>query len=574
MTGLELLRRPSRWSLRTRLVVSVSVVLVVLCAVITAVSAVAVQRFMVDRLDDQLTTAVQRSQQFARGDQPRNPQADPQEGDAQNAPRVDAQGNPQGGPGPGFLIRPGQAEGTLGVLIENGDVVESGVLDAAGTAQALDDADLAQILALPTDGSTHTLQLDAGDYRLAASPGRVGSVIVTGLPLGPVHETVYRLTLILASICLLALIAAVFAGRFVVGRALRPLRRITATATHVAETRLDQGEVALAVRVPDPDPRTEVGQVGTALNRMLENVAAALTARHESETKVRQFVADAGHELRTPLAALQGYAELTHRSRDRTPPEVAQALDRMESAAHRMRDIVTDLLLLAQLDAGRPLERTNVDLTLLCLESVDNGRVAGSGHHWRLDLPAEPIEVLGDPLRLHQVVGNLLTNARVHTPDGTTVTVHLRQQGEEARIIVEDDGPGIPPEILPTVFERFVRADSARARADGGTPGGSTGLGLAIVSAVVAAHAGTITVESEPGLTRFTVVLPALPSRPVLEDDEDDEDTGDDGNAEDAGDDGDERTEGADTVDGAGNDDVDDGPEVPADVLGASRLRP
>lgn len=493
-----------------------SLVLVVLCTVIAAISLVAVQRFMVGRLDDQLRAAVHRSEQFNQ--QLAESQTNPT--DPAQLPSSPLLPNPNGprwqgsqpGPGPGFLRGPGQAEGTLGALIENGEAVTSAVLDSNGEAQPIDAADEATLAGVPADGRPRTVELDLGDYRVAASPGRTDSVTVTGLPLEAVHETVYRMALILTVVSLVALVAAFLVTRLVVVRSLLPLRRVTDTATQVARIPLDRGEVALAVRVPDPDPRTEVGQVGTALNHMLENVASALTARHESETKVRRFVADAGHELRTPLAALQGYAELTRRSRSTTPPEVVLSLERMESAAHRMTDIVTDLLLLAQLDAGRPLEQIPVDLTRVCLEGLDDARAAGPDHRWRLELPEAPIEVIGDPLRLHQVVGNLLTNARVHTPADTTVTLRLSRGAESAVLEVSDDGPGIAPEIVPTVFERFVRADSARARSgpDAASAGRSTGLGLAIVSAVIDAHAGSIEVHSSPGSTVFTVTLPAL----------------------------------------------------------------
>jgi two-component system OmpR family sensor kinase len=186
---------------------------------------------------------------------------------------------------------------------------------------------------------------------------------------------------------------------------------------------LDRGEVALAVRVPthDAGAGTEIGQVGAALNRMLEHVAAALNARHSSEMRVRRFVADASHELRTPLAAIRGYAELTRPRRRTLPGEVAQALDRIESAALRMTSLVDDLLLLARLDAGRPLDREPVDLTLLCLESIADARAAGPDQRWELVLPERPVIVVGDRLRLHQALANLLANARNHTPAGSRI---------------------------------------------------------------------------------------------------------------------------------------------------------
>jgi two-component system, OmpR family, sensor kinase len=264
--------------------------------------------------------------------------------------------------------------------------------------------------------------------------------------------------------------------------------------------------VALSVRVPekDTDPRTEVGQVGAALNRMLGHVAGALAARHASEMRVRHFLADASHELRTPLAAIQGYAELTRRVSEEVPPDVAHAMRRVESETGRMTTLVEDMLLLARLDSGRPLDAEPVDLSRLVIDAVSDAHVAAPGHHWRLDLPEESVTVTGDPARLHQVLANLLANARTHTPAGTTVTTRLAVAGNQVTLTVEDDGPGIPPALLPEVFDRFARGDTSRSRA-----AGSTGLGLAIVAAVVEAHHGRVGVTSQPRHTVFTVHLPA-----------------------------------------------------------------
>jgi two-component system OmpR family sensor kinase len=273
----------------------------------------------------------------------------------------------------------------------------------------------------------------------------------------------------------------------------------------VTELPLDRGEVALSVRVPngDTDPRTEVGQVGSALNRMLGHVSAALSARHASEMRVRQFVADASHELRTPLAAIRGYAELTRRGRERLPPDVAHALRRVESEGDRMTELVDDLLLLARLDSGRPLERDRVDLARLTVDAVSDAHAAGPDHRWLLDVPEDEVCVSGDAARLHQVLANLLANARTHTPPGTKVTTALSVDGDHAVLSVVDDGPGIPRDAQAEAFERFVRGDGSRSRA-----AGSTGLGLAIVAAVVDAHHGTVELASRPGHTEFTVRLP------------------------------------------------------------------
>jgi two-component system OmpR family sensor kinase len=235
---------------------------------------------------------------------------------------------------------------------------------------------------------------------------------------------------------------------------------------------------------------------------MLGHVSTALERRQASETQVRRFVADASHELRTPLAAIRGYTELARRS-DADAGTVAHALTRVDSESVRMSALVDDLLLLARLDAGRPLGQDEVDLTLLAMDVVSDARVAGPEHVWRLDLPEEPISVTGEQMRLHQVLANLLTNARTHTPPGTTVTTGVALADGEVRLTVTDDGPGIDPVLLPGIFGRFVRGDSSRSR-----QAGSTGLGLAIVRAVVTAHGGTVSAESRPGRTRFTVSLP------------------------------------------------------------------
>jgi two-component system OmpR family sensor kinase len=267
---------------------------------------------------------------------------------------------------------------------------------------------------------------------------------------------------------------------------------------------LHKGDVDLAIRVParDTDARTEIGSVGAAINQMLGHVSSALTARQASETRVRQFVADASHELRTPLAAIRGYAELARRG-EHEPGAVAHALNRVESESARMTTLVDDLLLLARLDSGRPLASEEVDLTVLAVDRVSDARVACTDHKWQLDLPDEPVTVTGDGARLHQVLANLLANARTHTPPGTTVVTGVRRENGGAVLTVIDDGPGIPEELQPEIFGRFVRGDSSRSRA-----AGSTGLGLAIVDAVISAHGGTVTVESRPGRTCARVWLP------------------------------------------------------------------
>ncbi|WTD30387.1 HAMP domain-containing histidine kinase [Streptomyces anulatus] len=512
---MGVLRR--RWTLRTRLVVSAVSLIAVVAAVIGSVTAIAFHSYMYGKLDDQLHSVAERAQR------PPGPGPLPQ------ALRA---------AGPlGFVGGGGQPLGTFGALLgEDGSVTASKVVEDSGLR--------AQESAKPLTGEQRSALEEAapgtgegarsvdlpglGGYRVEAATTTEGYTVLVGIPSAEVSGALT--TLIVVEVCVTAagLLAASIAGTVLVGVALRPLRRVAATATRVSELPLHSGEVALLERVPDAeaDPRTEVGQVGAALNRMLGHVGSALTARQESETRVRQFVADASHELRTPLASIRGYAELTRRATgSREAPErdpvTRHALGRIESEADRMTGLVEDLLLLARLDSGRPLSYGSTDLLPLVLDAISDARAADQGapgrdarHRWRLELPAEPVTVRADPDRFQQVLVNLLANARTHTPPGTTVTVSVRppvRAGGPVTLEVRDDGPGIPAELLPHVFERFARGDASRSRGAGrgtGAATGSTGLGLAIVQAVVSAHGGRVRVDSEPGRTVFVIELP------------------------------------------------------------------
>ena len=403
--------------------------------------------------------------------------------------------------GPGSFPRetkPGDPEGSGLIRIEQ-----------RGTefiyTDVLTESQVVALAAIDPDSTPVTMAIEGlGLYRVQVSH-RQGRISVAALPFSAVTTPLTRQLMMAALLTLGSIALAGFGARQVVESSLRPLRRLAGTASQVAGLPLASGEGNLPVRVPqqDADPASEVGQVGVAFNQMLDHVEAALEARHRSETKVRQFVADASHELRNPLAAIRGYAEVARRGHDQVPADVAHALRRVESESTRMTSLVDDLLLLARLDSGRPLAVESVDLTALVVDAVSDAHVAGPDHRWQLDLPDQVIRVPGDPARLHQVLANLLTNARVHTPPGSTVTTSLRLAGEVAELSVTDDGPGVPAELRAEVFERFARGDSSRSRAHG-----STGLGLAIVAAVVAAHHGSVTLDSRPGRTVFTVRLP------------------------------------------------------------------
>ncbi|MEU4567775.1 HAMP domain-containing sensor histidine kinase [Micromonospora sp. NPDC023956] len=486
----SLRRRLTGWSLRTRLVAILVVLLALVSVGVGGVTTVALRHFLIAQVDEELAPTRQ-----SRGP------ADPSPG-----------GPPAVVEGRYLRIPPGFPTGTIVARTVDGEVVTARTLTSGGDDEVISPDQVAAVTALPPDGRPRTVDLgDRGDYRFVAHESRDGGVRALGVPLAGVQETVWWMVAAQAGLATLGLLLAGSVGAVIVQATLRPLRRVAATATRVTELPLDRGEVALSVRVPavDTDPRTEVGQVGAALNRMLGHVAAALAARQASETRVRQFVADASHELRTPLAAIRGYAEVTRRGRAQVPPDVAHALRRVESESVRMTSLVDDLLLLARLDSGRPLVTEPVDLSALVVDAVSDAHVAGPDHRWQLDLPDEAVEVPGDAARLHQVVTNLLTNARVHTPAGSAVTTTLRADPEHAVLTVADDGPGVPPELLPEVFERFARGDGSRSRTHG-----STGLGLAIVAAVVEAHHGQVVVDSRPGRTVFAVRLPGRTALP------------------------------------------------------------
>ncbi|MDR2620246.1 MAG: HAMP domain-containing histidine kinase [Propionibacteriaceae bacterium] len=336
---------------------------------------------------------------------------------------------------------------------------------------------------------------------------------VVGMPTRGLYDFTKEVVLLEAVVTLIVIIIAAVVVNVVVSNSLRPLSQMADTAERVAQMNLGRGEARIAERVPvaAEDADSEVGQVALALNTMLDNVDDALVARQASETKLRQFIADASHELRNPLASIRGYAELTRRGRESLPSDTGFALTRIESESSRMSKLVDDMLLLARLDAGRNPNFEPVDITELLVNAVSDAQAAGQEHEWSVSVPDAPVLVSADREQLHQVLANLLSNARKHTPVGTAVEATLYLTGTPspryATLTITDNGPGIAPETLPTIFERFTRADVARTH----TAEASTGLGLSIVSAVVESHGGKVWAESTPGCTTFTVLLPVLP---------------------------------------------------------------
>jgi two-component system OmpR family sensor kinase len=500
---LRLSRAP--WTLRRRLVVSVVALFTILSVIVGGISVLVLYSNLTAPINQQL----QQSANFI---------------DHRDAPGSGA--SPNGGGGGINGLAPGSITATYAIgtgisgqkkaTFSFGSNVSDASLTAAQLAplKTITKSDSLSNITIPGLGEFRVIRTSKLSIEVLSSDGTVLKQ-TTGYryyaePLAQTNSTLGGFALALGGISLAGILLVAFATWFIVSYALRPLRRVASTATEVASMPLDRGDVDLSVRVPstDTDTRTEVGQVGAAFNTMLGHVDNALKARQASESKVRQFVADASHELRTPLASIRGYAELTRRGNYDLPADVTHSLGRVESEAVRMTSLVEDLLLLARLDAGREIEPAPLDLSLLLVDCVGDAHVAGDDHEWELELPDEPITIAGDSQRIHQVIANLLTNARVHTPAGTRVVTELSEIEvagvRNAIITVTDDGPGIPEQLQPQLFERFARGDSSRARATG-----STGLGLAIVSAVVEAHGGSVTAASEPGHTVFTVTLPA-----------------------------------------------------------------
>ncbi|HET7279877.1 MAG TPA: HAMP domain-containing sensor histidine kinase [Dermatophilaceae bacterium] len=486
----------SAWTLRTKLVVSVVVLFLGVTITTGGLTILALRGSLTDQLDRDLAAAAHRFHEATRPD-----------------------GQRDDTPGPGSLAEepfgpPGGRGSELHLLLHQGSVVKTSagepvnsLVNKDGAYDVLTTQQITALNAAQLGPAPKSVNLggDAGSYRLVATTDS-GLTLITGVSTSGVDAAVSKLTTFVGLGILIGLGVVGAGGTYLVRRNLAPLQRVAATATRVSHLPLDSGAVDMADRVPevDTDPRTEVGQVGAALNEMLDHVHSALNARHESEMRVRQFVADASHELRTPLASIRGYAELSRREQESVPTSVTHALGRVESEAVRMSGLVEDMLLLARLDAGRPLERGPVDLTHLAVDAVGDAHAASPDHVWELELPDEPVEVPGDRARLHQVVANLLANARTHTPPGTKVVTTISLDGTWVKFSVRDNGPGIPESLQDKVFQRFTRGDDSRSRV-----AGSTGLGLSIVAAVAEAHGGKVELDSAPGDTTFSVLLPA-----------------------------------------------------------------
>jgi len=474
----------SRWSLRSRLLISVLIVSAIGIAASDFGAIQSLRNFLVNELDTQLGTISHSTQmQLDRaGIEMQQQQTD----DMQFRPIRPLRGVPTT-TSVALLSPTGQLMGQLG-----GDL--SGI--AAGTIFK----GFTTSVVVATQGKPFTFK-DESDhhYRVIATvlPSQQGSVLVSS-SLDSVNRTLKELASLFLFISLIVLLLIGALARAFIRISLKPLSEVESTAAAIAS-----GD--LSARLPEARPTTEVGKLTTSLNRMLGRIEESFAVRVESESKLRRFVADASHELRTPLTAIRGFAELHRQGAVSGEEKTKELIGRIEKESIRMGSLVEDLLLLARMDQSRELSKEPVDLEHLIHEVVASARAAGPDHPISVEIPDGDNFVLGDSIRIHQAVANLLANARTHTPSGTPIAVSVEQLESEVAITVADKGPGLSQADQEKIFERFYRADSSRAR----TKGEGSGLGLSIVDAVMKAHGGSVTVTSELGQgAAFTLHFP------------------------------------------------------------------
>jgi two-component system, OmpR family, sensor kinase len=490
-------------SLRSRLLIAIGVIALVALVVADVITYSSLESFLYQRVDQQLDLSQVRAEQEATSQFgllcTRPGQFFPGGGDPRGSGN-----NPS--PPPSFQ------ESSSEVRTISGTVVGAQNCPAYVNGKAYSPK-LPQTIAglSTTPGNTRAVYFNAPStkaggpvFRVRASMLDDGDELIVAQPLGDIGSTLHHLLLVELAVTGGAVVIALIGGLWLVRIGLRPLRDMETTAESIAAGNLTE-------RVPGENEKTEVGRLARTLNVMLSRIESAFSARlaserrlRASEQQLRRFVADASHELRTPIAAISAYAELFGRGASEQKEDLERLMGGIRSETSRMERLVADLLLLARLDEGRPMEQRSVDLVALCAEAVQTASTVGP--EWPLTFEAtHPIEVMGDATSLRQLVDNLLGNVRAHTPPGTSARVSADSDQAEAVIAVADDGPGMTPEETEHVFERFYRSDPSRSRTHGGA-----GLGLSIVSAIVAAHGGTVTATGGTGTT-FTVRLPIAP---------------------------------------------------------------
>jgi two-component system OmpR family sensor kinase len=499
-------------SLRSRLLIAIGVIALVALAIADVVTYSALQSFLYQRVDQQLDQFHGRFESLVDSGTLLTPTAC----SGPFAPRFGPSDQPTGE----VPRQPSNAIQSFAVQVRylSGGIVgsESCAAYVSGTAFT---PQIPTAIAGLTAGTNPTsavyfdasaVQGNGPAFRVRASELGNNQVLIVAEPLGDVGSTLHHLLLVELAVTAAAVVVALIGGLWLVRLGLRPLRDMELTAESIAAGNLTE-------RVPGENDTTEVGRLARTLNLMLSRIESAFSARlasegrlRASEQRLRRFVADASHELRTPIAAISAYAELFGRGASEQKEDLERLMGGIRHETTRMEHLVADLLLLARLDEGRPMEQQSVDLVALCAEAVQTAATVGP--EWPVTFEASrPIEVMGDATSLRQVVDNLLGNVRAHTPPGTTARVRVDSDETGAVITVADDGPGMDPEEAEHVFERFYRSDPSRSRTHGGA-----GLGLSIVGAIVTAHGGTVAARGDAasGAT-FIVHLPTASAEPV-----------------------------------------------------------
>ena len=480
------LTKVSGWSLRSRLLLATLVVVAIGIGTSDFVAHASLKNYLIKQVDTQLTGV-------ANGSVGRLNRA----GIEPNANEDDANGSPF------RIVRPlrGVPTETLVTLLDsNGNELGRLGGDITNSSQTMRFNGFTTAKVAATKGLPFTVKgvKDGGDTRAIAQvlPTGLGSIVVA-VSLAGVDRTLHEMTWLFLLISLIILVLIAFLSRFIIRISLRPLSEVEGTAAAIAA-----GD--LSARLPDNNPKTEVGKLTRSLNTMLSRIEESFAVRVASESKLRQFVADASHELRTPLTAIRGFAELHRQGAVEGVEKTKELIGRIEKESIRMGSLVEDLLLLARMDEARPVSMEPVDLTHVLEECIASARAAGPDHPITADIEPD-IFVLGDNKRIHQAIANLLANARTHTPLGTKITVRAKSGKDDTRVSVSDEGRGLSPADQKKIFERFFRADPSRQRSSGE----GSGLGLSIVDAIMKLHGGSVSVESELGRgATFTLTFP------------------------------------------------------------------
>ena len=482
------------WSLRSRLTLGILLLTAFGFILSSVVAKQALEGYLIGQVDSQLTSLTKSSLPIiaAAG-------IVREEAEENLEHRQEGRGGEEAPPRPRNPFSRIPTATSITVLDINGAVTGAlgGDLNSARAADYLVGLTLQDVFR--ENGQPFTVKGDRQSFRAVAVPlpDNSGS-IVAAQSLRELNRTIGQLGFFFTLIGLLLLTLIAIAARIVIKIGMRPLEDVEATAEQIAA-----GD--LSARMPDANPNTEVGRLVTSLNSMLTRIEGSFALRKESEDKLRRFVADASHELRTPLTAIRGFSELYRQGAVSGEDATRELMGRIEGESKRMGSLVEDLLLLARLDQSREMASKPVNIGEVVDAAVVSARAAGKSHPVRFIKPEDEVFVLGDELRIHQVIANLLANARVHTPAGTEIEVVIRRENDGVRISVSDNGPGLSREDQEKIFERFYRADTSRVRVDGE----GSGLGLSIVDAVMKGHNGSVTVASELGKgATFTLFFP------------------------------------------------------------------